>query len=225
MSVERMPFGFFAHSPEPGGNVESGPRVPAWIFRFGELPLKKGHSGKLFKITTARSRHQKFTHPNLNPGRRLASLRSGIIAEKEKLDRTHRKALSKGPFPSVRLHPSMMGLSNRRHFHPRVGMGRRAFAVKSRCHPKARCCFSRNLHPAVFCCFLLLEPFSLPHVVGSPSVALHEALQFGSLVGTVSHRPLPVLPDEEGMARETDAGNPPVRFGGRSGRQRPSLPL
>lgn len=107
MSVERMPFGFFAHSPEPGGNVESGPRVPAWIFRFGELPLKKGHSGKLFKITTARSRHQKFTHPNLNPGRRLASLRSGIIAEKEKLDRTHRKALSKSPFPSVRLHPSL----------------------------------------------------------------------------------------------------------------------
>ena len=122
-----MPFGFFAHSPEPGGNVESGPRVPAWIFRFGELPLKKGHSGKLFKITTARSRHQKFTHPNLNPGRRLASLRSGIIAEKEKLDRTHRKALSKSPFPSVRLHPSMMGLSNRRHFHPRVGLGRRAW--------------------------------------------------------------------------------------------------
>lgn len=71
------------------------------------------------------------------------------------------------------------------------------------CHPKARCCFSRNLHPAVFCCFLLLEPFSLPHVVGSPSVALHEALQFGSLVGTVSHRPLPGLPGEEGMARET----------------------
>ena len=146
MSVERMPFGFFAHSPEPGGNVESGPRVPAWIFRFGELPLKKGHSGKLFKITTARSRHQKFTHPNLNPGRRLASLRSGIIAEKEKLDRTHRKALSKSPFPSVRLHPSMMGLSNRRHFHPRVGMGRRALAVKSVCHPKARCCFSLDLH-------------------------------------------------------------------------------
>ena len=77
MSVERMPFGFFAQSPEPGWNVESGPRVPARSFRFGELLLKKGHSGKLFKITTARSRHQKFTHPNLKPGRRLASFRVG----------------------------------------------------------------------------------------------------------------------------------------------------
>jgi len=71
------------------------------------------------------------------------------------------------------------------------------------CHPKARCCFSRNLHPAVFCSFLLVGPSSLPHVVGSPSVALHEALQFDR-DGVSSCAPW-ALPDEEGMARETRA--------------------
>ena len=108
-TLSGLPLGIFSQSSEPRGNIDSGPLFAAKRLKCAEPPPGRGHSGKLFKITTAGSRHQKFTHPNLNPSRRLAKLRPGKLAEKEKLDRTHRKALSRRPFPPVRLHPSMRG--------------------------------------------------------------------------------------------------------------------
>lgn len=73
--------GFFSLSSEPRGPLDSGSLFPTWTSRLGGVPLKRVHSGRLFKITIAGCRHLKFTHPNLKPGLSLARLGFGKFCQ------------------------------------------------------------------------------------------------------------------------------------------------
>ena len=73
-TLSRLFLGFFCLSLEPRGPLDSGSLFPKWTSRLVGVALKCVHSGRLFKITIAGSRHQKFTYPNLNPDRRLDKL-------------------------------------------------------------------------------------------------------------------------------------------------------